>query len=257
MTVAGGSGVETFLNLERVAGIARTASEAGLVLAFGAIGWPWLLKSLHGGGAEARARLLARTQLPEDALPQLGSWRADAGLLNLIADCILDARPDTVVEFGGGTTTLVAAQCLRLNGIGRLLSFDGVEEFAAQTREMLHAQGLEAEVRAAPLAPAPGGRPGQWYQHGPLPERIDLLIVDGPPWFLHPFGRGAADSLFDRISPGGCVILDDAARPGERIVARRWRRDWPDFDFRFVAGMAGTLIGIRRAGDIEGSARRA
>jgi hypothetical protein len=42
-------------------------------------------------------------------------------------------------------------------------------------------------------------------------------------------------------------MLDDAARPGERLVARRWRKRWPDFDFKLVnAGTKGTLIGRRR-----------
>jgi predicted O-methyltransferase YrrM len=216
-----------------------------LIGTFGAIGWPWLLKSLGSGGAVARARLLAKIDLPDDALPQLGSWRADAGLLSLIADHIATARPNVIVEFGGGTTTLVAARALALNGGGRLLSFDQEEQFAAETRAMLARQGLEAEIHAAPLVPAPAGWKGQWYGHGPLPEAIDMMIVDGPPWFIHPMGRGAAAALFQRIAPGGIVILDDAARPGERLVARRWRREHPNFDFRYVPGSAGTLIGTR------------
>jgi predicted O-methyltransferase YrrM len=213
---------------------------------FGAIGWPWLLKSLHSGGAAARAQLLAKVGLPDEALPQLGSWRADAGLLTLIADHIAAARPATIVEFGGGTTTLIAARALALNGGGTLLSYDQEEQFAAETRAMLARQGLEAEIHAAPLVAPPLGWKGGWYAHGPLPEAIDMLIVDGPPWFIHPMARGAAAALFHRITPGGVVILDDAARPGERLVARRWRREFPNFDFRYVSGSAGTLIGTRR-----------
>jgi hypothetical protein len=42
-------------------------------------------------------------------------------------------------------------------------------------------------------------------------------------------------------------MLDDAARPGERIVARRWRREWPDFDWKLLkGGTKGTLVGRRR-----------
>jgi len=50
-----------------------------------------------------------------------------------------------------------------------------------------------------------------------------------------------------QIAPGGTIILDDAARPGERWIARRWRREWPDFEFRlWKGGTKGTLIGRRR-----------
>lgn len=233
-----------------LAAIERSLTDRAMVLAFGAIGWPWLLRSLGGGSPAMRAALLKRLGLPEDALPALGSWRADASLLTIIADRILATRPRTIVEFGGGTTTLIAARALALNAAagspGTLLSFDGEERFAAETRALLATQGLEADVRAAELEPARGDWPGSWYSHGPLPDRIDLLIVDGPPWFLHPYVRGNADIAFDRIAPGGMILLDDAARPGERVVAKRWQNKWRDFDFSYVPGSAGTLVGVRR-----------
>ena len=46
----------------------------------------------------------------------------------------------------------------------------------------------------------------------------------------------------------GTVILDDAARPGERLVARRWRKAFQDMTFRYWGGGAkGTLIGTKKA----------
>jgi hypothetical protein len=42
------------------------------------------------------------------------------------------------------------------------------------------------------------------------------------------------------------VLLDDASRPGERVVANRWRKNWPGFEFRLDSrGTKGTLVGIR------------
>ena len=234
------------LDADRLRSGARMLNEWAAVGAAGAVGWPWLLKSMGDGGPAARAALLARTGLADAALPDLGSWRADADFLNIIAAEILDRRPQTVVELGGGTSTLVAAHCLHRNGGGRLVSIDGSDQFADETRALVAAHGLEAEVRAAPLDHRDNGWPGAWYAPVPLPERIDLLIVDGPPWFLHPMVRGAAATLFDRIPSGGAVLLDDAARPGERLVARRWRREWPDFDFHRIDNTAGTLVGRRR-----------
>ena len=137
------------------------------------------------------------------------------------------------------------AKALQQTGGGKLHSFEQHEDFVEGTRQWLADYGLEADIRAAPLAPSEGW-PGLWYRHGPLPERIDLLVVDGPPWTIHPLTRGAAETLFDRIAVGGTVMLDDAARPGERIVARRWRKRWPDFEFKLVnSGSKGTLLGTR------------
>ena len=86
-----------------------------------------------------------------------------------------------------------------------------------------------------------------WYQLPGAPAEIDLLVIDGPPWALNPFIRGRAEVLFDRIRPGGMVLLDDAARPGERVVAMRWKRDWPMFRWNLLPGAKGTLVGERLA----------
>lgn len=225
----------------------RSAADWAAILAFGAITWPWLLRGLHGGPAETREALLRRLDLPADALPHLGSWKADAGLLSLIADHVLATRPELVVEFGTGASTLVIARALQKAGGGRLISFEQHPDFVDATRRWLADHRLDADLRAVPLRPSPEGWPGLWYDHGRLPRDIDMMLVDGPPWTIHPLTRGAAASLFDNVAPGGTVFLDDAARPGERLIARRWRKARPDFEFRmWKGGTKGTLIGTRR-----------
>ena len=97
---------------------ARSLSDRAAVIAFGAIQWPWLLKSLHGGTLAQKEALLDRLQLPDDALPYLGSWKADTGLLKLLVDHIERERPRLVVEFGTGASTLVLARALQRNGGG-------------------------------------------------------------------------------------------------------------------------------------------
>lgn len=216
------------------------------ILAFGAIGWPWLLRSLSGGRPVDKAALLARLGLPARALPNLGSWKADVALLELIVGHIQRERPASVVELGAGASTLVTARALQLYGGGRLTSYDQHGDFVEATRGWLGEHGMTVNLHLAPLDKAPAGWPGYWYQLAALPDRIDLLIVDGPPWTIHPFVRGAAATLFDRIPIGGTIILDDGARPGERIVARRWMRDFPAFEFRLdTSGTKGAIIGCR------------
>jgi predicted O-methyltransferase YrrM len=225
---------------------ARSLSEWTAVVAFGAVQWPWLLRSLHGGTLAQKHALLDRLDLPYDALPYLGSWKADTGLLKLLVDHILEHKPALVVEFGAGASTLVLARAMQQAGGGTLISFDQHRDFVDATRQWLADYALEADLRAAPLKPSPGGWPGLWYDHGPLPTGIELMLIDGPPWSVHPLTRGAAASQFDHIAPGGTVMLDDAARPGERLVARRWRKLRPDFTFEMdKSGTKGTLIGRR------------
>ncbi|HEX8640410.1 MAG TPA: class I SAM-dependent methyltransferase [Allosphingosinicella sp.] len=230
-----------------IGGPSRSLADRAMVLAFGAIQWPWLLRGLYGGRLRDKQALLDRLELPDDALPYLGSWKADTRLLKLLVDHIFEHRPRLVVEFGTGASTLVLAKALRLAGDGTLISFEQHADFVEATRKWLAEHGLSADVRVARLGRSPGGWPGLWYDHGPLPCDIDLMLIDGPPWALHPFTRGAAETLFDKISPGGTVMLDDGARPGERVVAHRWRKLHPDFDFTLdKKGSKGTLIGRRR-----------
>jgi len=215
---------------------------------FGAISWPWLLYSLRGGSRRSKQALLARVGLEEDALPNLGSWKADSGFLHRIVDAVEELRPQVVVELGAGASTLVCAKALESHGGGTLHSFDQHRDFVDAVAHWIAEEGANADLHWAPLVPSARGWPGHWYSRKEMPPRIDLLIIDGPPWAIHPFVRGAAECLFDRLSVGGRVLLDDANRPGERIVARRWRRNWPDMRFERLGGSTkGTLVGEKLA----------
>ncbi|WP_066558824.1 class I SAM-dependent methyltransferase [Croceicoccus bisphenolivorans] len=234
----------------------KTSYEAGWSdtayrVLFGAIGWPWLLYSLWGGTKASKRQLLNRVDLPEDALPNLGSWKADTFFLHRIVATIEELRPATVVELGAGASSLVCARALQLNGGGRLHSYDQHAQFVSATREWLDDFGVTAQIRHAPLGAQGGDWPGAWYELSDVPASIDLLIIDGPPWAVHPFVRGAAEILFDRLSPGAVVLLDDAARPGERLVAQRWKQRWPQIAFEYLSGGSkGTLIGRKRTGNV-------
>ena len=87
----------------------RPARERIEVIAFGAIQWPWLLRSLWGGRHTEKAALLDRLGLADDALPHLGSWKADTRFLTQIVDAIEELRPAMVVELGCGASSLVSA----------------------------------------------------------------------------------------------------------------------------------------------------
>ena len=225
--------------------LSRPFAEKLFTVAWGAIQWPWLARSLWGGKLADKHALLDRLGLPYDALPNLGSWKADTWFLWRILGAIEKLRPREVVELGCGASTLVVAKALELNGGGRLTSLDQHADFIEATAKWLAGHDLQPALRHAPIVEDPSDWSHNWYDLPSLPPEIDLLVIDGPPWTLNPFVRGRAEVLFDRIAPGGMILLDDAARPGERVVAQRWRRDWPDFRFTLLPGAKGTLVGER------------
>ena len=226
-------------------GPSRPFSEKLFTIAWGAIQWPWLARSLWGGKLADKNALLDRLGLPHDALPNLGSWKADTYFLWRMVGAIEKMRPREVVELGCGASTLVLAKALERNGGGRLTSYDQHPDFVEATGRWLAGHGLSATMRHAPIVEDPTTWSHTWYDLSGVPSDIDLLVIDGPPWSLNPFIRGRAEQLFERIVPGGMVLLDDAARPGERVVATRWRRDWPNFRFTLLPGAKGTLVGER------------
>lgn len=224
---------------------ARPLGELILTRLWALIQWPWLLRSLWGGRLEDKIALLDRLELPHDALPHLGSWKADTWFLWYLVDTIERLRPQVVVELGCGASSLIIARALERNGGGRLLSYDQDASFVIQTGEWLAGHDLAVTIHHAPIAEDPSSWSHCWYDLSMLPAQIDMLVIDGPPWALNPFCRGRAEILFERLVPGGILLLDDAFRPGERLVAARWRRRWPNFRFRLLKGIKGTLVGER------------
>ena len=151
-----------FLPLED-SGPSRPLSEKLFTVAWGAIQWPWLARSLWGGKLADKHALLDRLGLPHDALPHLGSWKADTYFLWRIVEAIERLRPREVVELGCGASTLVLAKALELNGGGRLSSYDQHADFVEIDRAL--ARRARPRRDDAPCADrrgsdAPGRIPG-------------------------------------------------------------------------------------------------
>jgi predicted O-methyltransferase YrrM len=146
-----------------------------------------------------------------------------------------------VLELGSGLSTLLIANSFRKIGEGSVLSFDDDARWAAQTIDTLVREKVDifAEVRVAALKDVTyGGRTAPWYDLSKLdPQaRFDLVIVDGPPaWKGDSLARlPALYALRDHLSEKGVLILDDAGRPGEREIARKWQQDFPGLYFKSV-----------------------
>ncbi len=159
-------------------------------------------------------------------------WSAGADFLALAVDAMLRTRPAVVVECGSGASTVVLAQVLKRGGWGgRLHGLDHAPEFAAATRAELARFGLgdEARVLDAPLTGhALAGAVYPWYSLDGLPDRIDFLVIDGPPGRIGRHARyPALPLLAGRLSAGAPILLDDAARPDEREVIARWQAEFP------------------------------
>lgn len=191
------------------------------------------------------ARLAEVLRVDVADIPPTGGPAASPDFLLLLARTVLTERPETVVEFGSGTSSFVIARCLEINGTGSLLSFDHSPGFAELTRRQLACRNLFPMIKVVPLrAPSSPGHCGMWYAADDLPDQIDMIVVDGPPASLDPETRGGAGpATFARLRDGGVVFLDDARRDGERRVVAKWCREHPEIDFTHADTEKGTVVG--------------
>ena len=168
-------------------------------------------------------------------LPETDSrWPITRELGLLLGRLIADHGRRAVLEFGAGSSSLVTATVLSNRGGGRLTSleqdvswcngiwsqvtavdggFDGelvaVEPHLRFSRIGLHHQFDVADVLS---------------RRGPF----DMVLIDAPQYWL---GRaGALPTVAPHLSDGALIVLDDAARKGERWALYRWLRSYPGLE---------------------------
>jgi rhodanese-related sulfurtransferase len=190
------------------------------------------LRELRQAGEQARreaedARALqALAALPGPFLPWTSWSMRPAAILAVVTDVGIHDRR-AVVECGSGNSTVFTARLLAQRGAeAHVHSLEHEAGWAQRTREALAREDLEpwATVTHAPL------RDG-WYARGAIPEieRVDLLVVDGPPGWdpvaereIPGAREPALDEFATRLAPGATVILDDSGRTGEQRVLAAW-----------------------------------
>jgi predicted O-methyltransferase YrrM len=169
--------------------------------------------------------------------------------LKLIQHLVESLQVRSILELGSGISTLLLANGFRRRGSGHVLSLDDDPRWAEQTAARLAQEKLDgfAEVRVAPLVDVEvGGHRGKWYDLAAIDAqaRFDLIVVDGPPaWQGDDMARlPALYRLRPVLSDNGILVLDDAARPGERAIAQQWQRDFPELHFRMVRTGRGLFV---------------
>ncbi len=172
----------------------------------------------------------------EHPLPPMGGWAASADFLLLVARCHRERRPLKLLECGSGVSTVVLAACCRREGAGHVLSLEHNPIYVENTRDELARYGLSdwATVVHAPLEPVElSGSTWTWYQTSHIPaEALDLVLIDGPPGHSRRLARyPAGPLLLSKLACGGVSFLDDADRPDEREIVRRWRVEMTDLIF--------------------------
>ena len=186
-------------------------------------------QALHDPLREVRALINIRPMTGETPLV-FDTFTISPTLGEVLGQLILDVRPNLVLECGSGTSTLLMASYLRVTGHGCVVALEHDAGFAERTRQLVRELGLEerAQIRDSPLRPVQVGEHTiPWYDLGSLRdlngEKAQILFVDGPPGRTAELARlPALPLLLPYLAEDCIVILDDAHRPDETLIAERW-----------------------------------
>lgn len=183
---------------------------------------------------EAIAKLMPRLREVNPLIPSTGGFALDAQALLHLIDVLERVRPSTIVEFGGGTSTIwIAYICKQYNT--RIISIDHLEEYLEQTRREVARHGFTdmVECRLAPLETLEvNGAEYSWYSVSALSDisGVDLLFIDGPPESTGANARRPAmHVMLEKLRPNAVVILDDTHRESEQETVREWVSTYPEF----------------------------
>ncbi len=191
-------------------------------------------------GVNAGRRTMAKTYAEIEqklglngTLPVVPDWSATAEFLEIIADHCLRHRPQTIVECSSGLTSIVLARCCQINGSGHVYSLENGEPFVESTRRHIRDFDLQTEQTTihAPLRETVvADEVFQWYDITRISEsveKIDLLVIDGPPGFIQRQSRYPALPLLSgHLTENTVVFLDDADREDEQVIVQRWLRQF-------------------------------
>lgn len=168
---------------------------------------------------------------------ELGGFALGPRTLNWLEKGILQTRPELVLEFGAGISTVCLAQYMSEvhpeDSRNRLLTIEQDNRFAARTAELLESCGLShvatvviCELREQEVE---GYRttcydlPVERLRNILGNSRPDFVLVDGPA--AESGARfGTLPLIHEFLRDGTHFVLDDALRVGELEVADRWNR---------------------------------
>lgn len=196
---------------------------------------------------------------PRRALPSFGGpWAITPDLALELASLIQRRRPSLIVELGSGASTIVLGYCAQSIG-ATVLSLEHLEDYVGTTSRMVEDHELHDVVRVvhAPLTDVEiDGRTWQWYRTDSLRqiERIDMLVVDGPPGGVQPMSRyPALPILSGQFVDGSFAVLDDADRLDEQRILQAWQTRMPHLVVERLGAKRAVLISFASAGGAKES----
>jgi len=162
----------------------------------------------------------------------------NATAVSTVLNDIVVNRRSTIVECGGGVSTLCIGSLLREQGRadGHLYTIENDEGWIEVLDEMIKDHKIDKQVTLihAPLCRTRFSWDKEpWYDTTVLGSKlgntqIDMLLVDGPPAHQSEIAhsRYPAGPFFENMLSERCgIVLDDINRDAEREIIQAWEKE--------------------------------
>ena len=161
-------------------------------------------------------------------IPATRGWAGSPDFLNKIVEIILKYKPRIVLEVSSGVSSVLIGLALKMNNYGKAFSFEHDTSYADKTRKNIEVNSVGdiSIIMDCPLNDyLIDGETWKWYETRELSftDKIDLLIIDGPPRSTQNLARYPAIPLLHKyFSDNVIILLDDANRADEVIIIEKW-----------------------------------
>ena len=129
-----------------------------------------------------------------------------------------------ILECGSGATTILLGILCGKRNI-EVWSLEHSHEWRERVTEALKENGISGmHVCSSSLKEY-----GEFVWYDPplaqMPKEFSLVICDGPPGTTKGGRYGLLPVMGSRLPPGSYILLDDAGRPGEVELIKRWEKE--------------------------------
>jgi predicted O-methyltransferase YrrM len=184
-------------------------------------------------------------------LPDMHGWPISPDLGMQLVQMIETGNYDAVVEFGSGVSTLLMALALKKQAKksiampAKLIAFEHLAAYFEQTKKLLSASGLNANVTLihAKLISIKGLNQTnfdyydclealkQFKKELKIPNPKIMVFVDGPPGATGPHARYPAMQSIEQVFEGSAYVdylMDDYMRKEECEIVSMWEQHFND-----------------------------
>lgn len=185
-------------------------------------------------------------------LPSMRSWEISPDCAAVLVSVIRENKPNVIVEFGSGVSTIIAGYAAKENKSGKIISFVDDQKYAEISMDNIKAHHLDSVatiIHAPQKEIALKEKKYQWYDQDIIlsvlenSEPIDLLIINGLREMQNIERYPTLPVLFGFLANNAVIVFDDSINDEvEKKTISSWMQEFIDMEYEFFDTEKGTFV---------------